>query len=326
MKISPVQLLLFATFLKGMAWASIVPIWHFPDEQAHFAQVNYFAQESKMPKGPGFDLSKEIFISEQYLGTERDGQGNNKFTYHPQYKIDYTNSRTGKSEFEIANLPKSFKSEFVKREATHNPGLYYMLAFPFYKFVDGQSLFARVISVRFLSVILATLTVFVVFKISQLIFEKNKVFQIALPALVSFQPMFTFSTSGVLPDSLVFLLFSLFIYLTLLVLKNGWTMSRIFWLTLILIGGFFTRQNFPIILIFLPFVGLITFIKSSQKINFLMGIIVSLIGLLILSFFVPVLRSIHTFEFPEVATKTINNVSFLTHLKFSIKQTFAQTI
>ena len=35
--------LLTAVFFNLLAWQLIIPIWHFPDEQAHFGQVAFRA-------------------------------------------------------------------------------------------------------------------------------------------------------------------------------------------------------------------------------------------------------------------------------------------
>src|SRR5688500_11506628 len=109
-------LLLIGVFLKQVAFAAVTPIWHTPDEQAHFAQVAFFAETGQMPYYPE-DLNKEILISERLLGTERDERGNNKFTFHPEYRIEYTDSLIGRYEEEIKNLPKKYRTEFVKQEA-----------------------------------------------------------------------------------------------------------------------------------------------------------------------------------------------------------------
>ena len=79
-------LIIFAVFLKNIIWVSLVPLWHFPDEQAHFAQVAYIAEEGLAPVGEKPNLTREIFISEVLLGTNRDKTGNNKFTFHPHIK------------------------------------------------------------------------------------------------------------------------------------------------------------------------------------------------------------------------------------------------
>ena len=47
--IKPIVCLLVVIFLKQILWLGIVPLWQFPDEQAHFAQVqnNHFLKKSQ---------------------------------------------------------------------------------------------------------------------------------------------------------------------------------------------------------------------------------------------------------------------------------------
>ena len=66
-----VILLLSTTLFKGIMWAASIPIWHGPDEQAHFAQVQYYAEVRKGLSAED-DLSLEVFESERLLGTLRD--------------------------------------------------------------------------------------------------------------------------------------------------------------------------------------------------------------------------------------------------------------
>ncbi len=86
----PLFWLLIATFFKGVIWSGVVPLWHFPDEQAHFAQLQNIAEGVKLNKEGS--TSEEIYISEKILGTERDERGNNRFTFHSEYNLAYSKS------------------------------------------------------------------------------------------------------------------------------------------------------------------------------------------------------------------------------------------
>src|SRR3989344_1929977 len=97
-------LLLVFLFFKQLIWESLVPLWHFPDEQAHFAQVAYLGEMGPQPGKTPFDLTEEIRISENLLGTERDNSGNNRFTFHPEYKIEYAPVLYGIYEEKINKL------------------------------------------------------------------------------------------------------------------------------------------------------------------------------------------------------------------------------
>ena len=114
------KLLLLVTLFKQITFSAVTPLWHGPDEQAHFAQVQYIAEFGQPVANDNKvkDLSQEIFISEQLLGTARDEFGKNKFTHNPGFRIEYTHTTIGKYEPLINNLPKITRINFVKSEAT----------------------------------------------------------------------------------------------------------------------------------------------------------------------------------------------------------------
>src|SRR3989338_660033 len=89
------KLLIWLVLIKSLAWALFIPLWHFPDEQAHFGHVAYLAEGGTLPMGRTNDLNQEIAISEQRLGTYRNKYGNNSFTYQPDYRLEYTDSLEG---------------------------------------------------------------------------------------------------------------------------------------------------------------------------------------------------------------------------------------
>ena len=253
-----VFLILLVTFLKGLVWAAVVPIWHTPDEQAHFAEIEFIAEKKRLPiqilnqKHVEKDLSKEILVSERLLGTERDEKGINKFTYHPEYNIPYASEFIGIHETEISNIPLSWRQEMVKNEATNYPPLYYLYGTIAYLFAYNSDLFTRIFMVRMFSVILLVLTVYFSLKISREIFENNFLMQMAVPILVSFQPMFTFVGAGVNSDNLINLLFTIFIYQGLRVVKYGFSFRLSILIGVIIGLGILTKPQFfipiPIVL------------------------------------------------------------------------------
>src|SRR3990167_3813719 len=206
--LSLLKLLLVAAFLNALSWIILIPIWQYPDEQAHFAQVQDLAELGKVPVGSN-DTSEEIILSELYLETRRNSLGNNKFTYHPEYKLKYVNSFYGEGELEISTLPQSSRITMIASEATNNPPLYYFLGKQIYKLFYNANLFTRVYAIRLFSLILYAINTFVLIKIAQVVFKKKELKQtFSYVLLTSFMPMYVFSNTGILPDSLTNLLFT----------------------------------------------------------------------------------------------------------------------
>lgn len=251
-------LFMFVVLFKEILFSLIVPMWHGPDEQAHFAQVSFFAENNHMASGAGNDLSNEILISEKLLGTDRDERGNNKFTFHPEYRIDYTNNLIGVHEKEIQNIPLNERGAYEKQEAARYPPLYYLIGAQPYKIFYSSDLIMRLYAVRLISILCGVGIALIAFLISKELFPKNKLYQYTSTIFVAFHPMLSFVSSTVNSDNLFNLLFALFIYLNLLVVRQG---VRIKNLVLLLISFSFMAVTKPQFILGLPLLGVSVFLS-----------------------------------------------------------------
>jgi len=208
-----ISLLLVVVFIKQLLWCSFLPLWQTPDEQAHFGEVSLFTQTGG-PQKTGNNLSKEIFTAEKILGTDRDDMGNNKFTYHPDYRSVYTTE----NEQTIIAQPLSNRTDFVKKESTGYPPLYYWLASLVEKLVYFGSLFDRVFVIRTVSSLTLVALTFVAYKVGEEVLAKKEQ-ALFLATAVGFAPMLTFVHAGVTSDALFNLFFAVFL---LACLKQNW--------------------------------------------------------------------------------------------------------
>ena len=322
------KLLLFAAFFNALSWIILIPIWQYPDEQAHFAQVQDLAELDYVP-AKGFDTSEEIAVSEKIFGTERDGFGNNRYTYHPEFNINYSENNIGPYEGYIESLSESSRTNLVKGEATHNPPLYYFLGSLFYKALGWGDLFTRVYAVRFMSVLLFLATVFVAYKAAFLIF-KNKILQVVLPTLVAFKPMLVFSSTGVLPDPLTNLLFVLVVYLSLKILLRGISKKIILKIAIVVLLGVLTRQQFLISLpVILSAIIYQLFKNRTQLQKYIFPTFSFLLAGILLTFLVPQLSYLRNLSVHEIGRPDLTLLlkkSFIDHLKISLNQTYTQTL
>jgi hypothetical protein len=242
-----IKFFIILIILKGIVWSLLVPLWHFPDEQAHFGHVAYLAEGGSLPLGEKgqLNLSEEIAISEKLLGTFRDERGNNSFTYHPEYRLEYSDSLNGPSEDVIKSLPVSSRSNFVIKESAYYPHFYYRISALIYKVFDNSNLFIRVFSIRLFWLSVSILTIYLSFLISKNIFPKNKLLIITISLATAFQPMLSFVSSGVTSDTLFNLAFALVIYFNLKLLTKFNNKNLIF-LMLSLSFGLLIKQQFII--------------------------------------------------------------------------------
>jgi len=320
------KFLLLSAFFNGLSWIILIPVWQYPDEQAHFAQVQNYAELGRKVYPPP-DTSQEIILTEKILGTFRNGFGNNKYTYHPEFNIKYSSTRQGIFEDTIETLPISARIEFVKSEATANPPLYYMLGSIFYQISSSRSIFERVFTVRLFSLGSYMLLILTAYKISQVIFKNSKFFQYSFTILVAFMPMLVFSSTGILPDVLTNLLFTLVIFISLLILESGPKLKYLVFVISTIIAGSLTRQQFlismPIIL--LAIVVRFFLEKKAKQI----WVFLSFIALVVLlSTTMPSFWYIRDLSLPEVGKVNLNLVfskDFLADLKVFYLETYNQT-
>lgn len=323
------KLLLLAGFFNGLVWVLVIPIWQYPDEQAHFAQVQDVAELGYVPvSGP--DTSLEISLLESLLGTKRDKLGNNKFTYHPEYRIDFSEDYYGPGEKVLISAPKKYRTTMVKKEATHNPFLYYYGASFFYKLAGNSSIFNRIYLVRFFSIIIYLLNIFVAYIIGKEIYNKNKLFPISLASMLAFVPMLVFSSTGVLPDTLTNVLFSLSLLLSLKIFNSQIKVKHLLLSIFIIMLGYLTRQQF---IIAAPILLTAYFWKLQRKKSTFILIalttcILVLLPLIIDRFFTstPFLAE---FRIPDIGifnTKHVSPQTIISFTKFSLRTYYDQTL
>lgn len=259
--------LIILVLLKSLLWTAVVPIFQAPDEQAHFAQLQYMVENRTLELGY-LNLSQEIAVSEGLLGTRRDAFGNNKYTYHPEYKP------SGNFQAEINNQPKASRTIYVDREAAGYPPLYYLLATPFYQVVYSRGLIDRLLAVRLLSLVCYFLLVVTAYKTGKIIWS-GKLLPVSLAILTAFQPMVSFVASGFHPDNLLNLIYSVFLLVCLLILKNGLKRKYILALAALTIAGLATK---PLMYYSLPLAAAVIVYKKFPIRYWLPLVILLLLG------------------------------------------------
>ena len=233
-----------AVVIKFLAWSLLVPLWHFPDEQAHFGHVVFIAEGGELPRHGRYpDMTEEIYTSLTILGTKRDEKGNNKFTFHPEYRLPYSDNLTGPQEEEIKSLPLSTRKNFVIRESAYYPHFFYQVSALVYKFFYPADLFVRVFAVRLFWLAAHLLMVWLVYLTAKLIFPQNQFLVLTSAILAGFHPMLSFVSAGVTSDNLHNLLYTAVIYLSLKIAALP-RRRDFLWLSLVLGVGLINKQQF----------------------------------------------------------------------------------
>lgn len=208
-------------------WSLVTPIFEFPDEQAHIESVEFIAKNGRMPAGEEWDMTGEMKGTQDLLGNFRDSYGNNKFTYHPDYHVEYVDSLLGKYEEEIKSLNTvENRDNYVWKEAARYPRLYYDYLSIWSRLSESKDIIYRTYTLRLGNALLALFTAFIIYQTGRIIFAK-KSYALTLTTLVMLQPMYSFLSAGVNSDNLHNLLFAGIIYCGLLILKSGLTRKNL---------------------------------------------------------------------------------------------------
>lgn len=254
--------LLIASFLNGLMWSALIPMWHTPDEQAHFAQAQDLAALGYRPT-TGFSTSQDIVLSEKYLGVFRDERGNNRFTYHPEYNIEDSNSAYGLYEKELMAMPVELRSIFAINEATGYPPLYYLYISAMNKQFWSLDLIYRLFLSRVGTVLLSVGLGVVVFYIGKILFKKI-FYAYVLAALAVFQPMRMFVGSGVTSDALFNLVYPSAVLAGILFYRRP-DLKRLVWLLAAVLAVILTKPQSILLFFWLSPIALISvFCKNSQ--------------------------------------------------------------
>lgn len=320
------KVILVGIILNGFLWQLIIPVWHYPDEQAHFAQIQDMVELGRVPIGTN-DTSFEVDLSEKVLRTERDQLGNNYFSYRPQNKLPYNGQAEGLNEQLIADLSQKPRTDLVKRESTLNPPLYYLLAARFYKLGHSFDLFSRVYLVRIFSLCLLGLLCVVAYRTAMLVFE-NRHLAYVLTIIVGFMPMLVFSSTGILPDPMTNLIMGLVIYLGAKILIQGISWRNIVFFVIALIAGIYTRQQFLIAIPIIVFPLVVRGINSRVKLFYLLGVFLFVGGfVLAASFIAGNVPFVGLFTIPDAGIVNLNEflkIDFLLYIWASLKQGYHQ--
>jgi len=260
MKSKPLIFLLILVFIKSLVWLVLTPVFQIPDEASHFSIVQFISHNHRRPHPRREQpTSKELLKVSEIVNF-------NWQIIHPVWQNYQQNWRQ-----EISSISPQEKSLFQQNDyqtSIKRPPLYYWLATPFYLIFKNQPFLFRFFSVRFFSLIISLLIVYFSYKIAQLFF-KVKSLSLAIAALVAFQPLFSFITTGVHYDPITILTSTFFLYSLTSYLQTKKSSWRHLSLVAALLG-ILIRPDLIVLLMFYPFI----LSKKARKTALLAGLII----------------------------------------------------
>lgn len=324
---NPLFWLLLVTFFQGVITTIVVPMWEFPDEQVHMAQVVHYIEEDLDLSGQ--NVSEELYLAQEIMGTVRDEQGNNLYTYNPNFKPQYSQSLFGPREKELSQVGLSTRKKMVLREAAGYPPLYYLLTGLGYQLTYSADLFTRLFAVRLVNILMAVVSVFFTYKIGRLLFEQ-KLKALVLASLLAFHPMWSFLSSGVNNDNLMNLASILIIFFTFKLISAPRKQDILAYFFALGIGFLTKPLITPLVLLSLMVV-LFNLLKTRHKLNRLHKnfLFLLVISSLVFGVFViwPMVKTgrIYYLELSDIPS-TFSRLSLLDYLSAQLSQYYRETL
>lgn len=212
-----VGLLVLIMLVKGVLWSIAFPLWQGPDEDDHYAVIQFIAELGRLPDEGDETLPDEVALSRILADVGR-------LPYNPEQRQLFSQTAVGPNERAFAELPPeiraSFDMDFVGK-LMHATPLYYMLASLPYQLFSDSDLLTRAQIQRLLSLLLSLPLVPLAYLISRYLFPHDPHMRLTIPFLVVFHPMITHITAVVSVDGFYFVCYSLLIYLSLRVFREG---------------------------------------------------------------------------------------------------------
>lgn len=227
--------LVFAlAFSNGTLFSLLTPIFQVPDETAHFAYVQHFAETGGRPGV----LGRPEFSSEQ---TEAmDALGTLRIIGHPEVKVP---------DRLLTSIVASREDGGGPSSASGQPPVYYLLEAIPYRLFSASNLVTRVRAMRMVSVLFfAGAAAFCASMLVDL-FPDRLWAPLAGGAAVALSPYTAFIASGITPDSLLLMLSAALALLVVRSHNRGLTRRRALMVGFILGCGLSTKLIF---LAFLP--------------------------------------------------------------------------
>jgi 4-amino-4-deoxy-L-arabinose transferase-like glycosyltransferase len=109
--------------------------------------------------------------------------------------------------------------------ASTNPPLYYLYEAPAYLVAKAGDIYDRLYLMRVWSALLALVTATGAWLLAGELFDRRRSLQLVAAAVAGLQPMVTFLSAAVTPDSLLFALWTVALWLGVRVLKSGLTLG-----------------------------------------------------------------------------------------------------
>lgn len=216
----PLGLLLAASAIVAASWALIVPAFQAPDEQSHFGYAQTLLERGELP---GTEPTRR-FSTEQDRGADVVGSDQLAANLHARPEWSRAeHERWRRIEDRYARDDAGGAGPEGANPARPNPPLYYAYDGIAYVAASAGDLFDRLYAMRLWSALLLLVAAAATWALVGELVGRRPGLQLVGAAVVGLQPMATFISSSVNPDSLLIAAFAVTLWLGVRVIRRGLT-------------------------------------------------------------------------------------------------------
>ena len=163
--------LLFLFLLKELIFALVMPLFQNPDEQIHYGTIQFHAEPKREEGSVQYDEKNLVNdltdirtyrFSEEVIQSAISSQFD-EIRWQKENKQSFSDSVYGKNEGDILNNNWEHTINLRPTNASGTKSYYYDLGTITEKILSSQSIFTRVLTLRFLSTLFGVFVVFVTY-------------------------------------------------------------------------------------------------------------------------------------------------------------------
>ena len=208
--------------LLGVAWSLVTPAWQAPDENSHFGYVQHLAETGDLPGDP----ARPLFSTEQTAASSSAASNAEQAAAQRATKMQASTEAYERWQRQEESFTDKDRSDGGgPNPASSNPPLYYLVEAPAYVATSNAGIFTRLEALRIVSLLWLLGTIAGAWLLAGEIFGRDRTLQLLAAGAVALTPMVLFLSSTVGPDSALFALWSLALWLGVRLLKRGLTLT-----------------------------------------------------------------------------------------------------
>jgi 4-amino-4-deoxy-L-arabinose transferase-like glycosyltransferase len=232
---------MLVAFLNCAAWAVITPTFQVPDETGHVAYLQYLAETGKVPNTPGGPG-----IADEEAGL-MDALRFNATVGRPDELSIWSELQQNVVDQTTRERPDPANGGGII-ETSAQPPLYYSLAALVYQASPWKGLVHRVLLLRLMSALIASVTVLFVFLFLRELLPDHQWTWTVGALAVAFQPLFAYEGGAVTPDTLLFAAAAALLFAVTRAFRVGLSVGLGAAIGAALAVGFLTKLNFVALL------------------------------------------------------------------------------